>query len=259
MHCLYVDDMIHATTSEELRHQFISEYTRDFNITLEEMMSSFLGMEIEQGLKGINVHLDTYVQETIDDYRTHFKRLLKSKGKMVPMQPGVVLDGRDCQEMPDPCDQKIYRSLVAKLQFASTWVRCDTAFATSQLAQFYASAGPSHWAALHQLFCYLAGNPSFKLHYSRCCASGLDGFANSDCGNSECRRSRASTGLLTRYNKGMIYWRSKMQKTVPISKAEAEYCAASEMAIQVVYLRCLLANMGFPEEPNTPVYGDNTA
>ncbi len=50
-----------------------------------------------------------------------------------------------------------------------------------------------------------------------------------------------------------------MQKTVSISTAEAEYCAASEMAIEVLFLRCLLANMGFPEEPNTPVYEDNTA
>jgi hypothetical protein len=31
------------------------------------------------------------------------------------------------------------------------------------------------------------------------------------------------------------------------------------MAIGVLYLRNLLASMGFPEEPNTPVYKDNTA
>jgi hypothetical protein len=85
----------------------------------------------------------------------------------------------------------------------------------------------------------------------------LDGFADADWGNSESRRS--TTGMLARYNKGLIYWRSKMQKTVSISTAEAEYYAASEMAIEVLYLRNLLANMGFPEEPNTPVYEDNTA
>ena len=46
MHRLFVDDMIHAATSNELRDQFIREYRADFDITLEDVMSSFLGMEI---------------------------------------------------------------------------------------------------------------------------------------------------------------------------------------------------------------------
>ena len=65
--------------------------------------------------------------------------------------------------------------------------------------------------------------------------------------------------MMARYNKGIICWRSKMQKTVSLSTAEAEYYAVSEMAIEILYLRNLLTNMGFPEHPNTPVYEDNTA
>ena len=113
MHGLCVDDMIHASTSEAIKQQFIHEYTRDFEITLEETLTSFLGLEIEQGSKGIDLHLDTYIKETITDYQSYFKTFLKPK--KVPMQPGVVLDGRDCPELPDPRLQKIYRSIVAKL------------------------------------------------------------------------------------------------------------------------------------------------
>ena len=50
-----------------------------------------------------------------------------------------------------------------------------------------------------------------------------------------------------------------MQKTVSLLNAEAEYYLASEMAIEVLYLRNLLENMGFLQEPDTPVYEDNTA
>jgi hypothetical protein len=53
--------------------------------------------------------------------------------------------------------------------------------------------------------------------------------------------------------------RSKMQKTVALSTAEAEYYSASELAIEILYLGNLLANMGFPEGLDTPVYEDNTA
>ena len=106
---------------------------------------------------------------------------------------------------------------------------------------------------------YLEGFPSFKLTYRRRTRidDGLSGFADSDWGNSSSRRS--TSGNLCLYNRSSILWRSKLQKTTALSTAEAEYYAASEMAIEVIYLRNLLSNMGFPEEPNTPVYEDNTA
>ena len=44
---------------------------------------------------------------------------------------------------------------------------------------------------------------------------------------------------------------------MPYLAAEAEYYSASETAIEVLYLRNLLANMGFEQAPDTPVYEDN--
>ena len=52
IHGLYVDDMIHASTSDVLKQEFIREYSRDFDITLTENLTSFLGLEIEQGPEG---------------------------------------------------------------------------------------------------------------------------------------------------------------------------------------------------------------
>ena len=52
----------------------------------------------------------------------------------------------------------------------------------------------------------------------------MDGYADADWGNSETCRS--TTRMMARYNKGIIYWKSKMQKTVSLSTAEAEYSAA---------------------------------
>ena len=48
-----------------------------------------------------------------------------------------------------------------------------------------------------------------------------------------------------------------MQKTVSLSTAEAEYYAESEMAIEIIYLRNLLENMGFMQAFDTPVCEDN--
>jgi hypothetical protein len=61
------------------------------------------------------------------------------------------------------------------------------------------------------------------------------------------------------YNRCPVLWRSKMQKSVALSSAEAEYYSASEMAIEIIYLRTLLANMQLRQSDHTPVFEDNTA
>ena len=82
-------------------------------------------MEIKQGPVGIDINLDTIIQETIKENQKYVKTALKPK--KVPMQPGVMLDSLDCPEVPDPMEQKIYRKITAKLQFVSTWVIGATA------------------------------------------------------------------------------------------------------------------------------------
>ncbi len=136
-------------------------------------------------------------------------------------------------------------------------MRCDITYTVSQLERFCASAGPTHWAALHHLMGYLEANPSFKLSYREHGKSGLEGFADSDWGNSVSHSSTA--GLMARYNKCIMQWRSKLQKPISFSRAEAEYFAASKMAIKIIYLSNLLKSMGFPQDSDTLVYEDNTA
>jgi len=179
--------------------------------------------------------------------------------KLTPMQPGNVLQPEDSPLVPDKKRQAIYRSMVARLQYAATWVRFDISFAVAQLARFCASAGPSHWAALHHVMEYLTKHPSLKLEYHKRPSkpTGLDGYCDSDWGNSSSRRS--TTGILFRYNGAPILWRSKLQKTIALSTAEAEYYAASIGAVEAIYLRSLLTNMGFPPDGCTPLYEDNNA
>jgi hypothetical protein len=224
-------------------------------------MTSFLGTEVEQDKSSIRLHLDNRIhwQDTLSEYKAAIKKFVKQKQEPIMMQPGIVLEHYLCPETPYPREQKVYSSFVAKLQFAASWTRCDIAFTAPQLVRFCASAGASQWAALHHVMGYLEANPSFKLTYSRGVTSGLDNlkFADSDWENRV--SSRSTTGLMTRFNETIVLWRSKMQKTVALSTAEAEYYAASEMAIKVIYLRNLLENMASPQAPDTPVYEDNTA
>jgi len=255
IHGVFVDDFATIPTSQRLKEEFETLYARDFEVTGGGAMTSFLGLEVEQDPNGIGLHLDTYVDELIEEFRRIQTKYIKPK--MVPMAPGLLLDNSDCPEMPDPVRQKQYRSMIAKVQFAAYWIRFDISYTASQLARFCASAGPSHWAALTHLIGYLIHRPSFKIEYKCDAVGGLDGYADSDWANSVSRKS--TSGLLARYNQTPILWRSKMQKTVALSTAEAEYYSASEMAVETIYLRGLLSNMRLPEDDDTPIYEDNAA
>ena len=78
------------------------------DITKEGIMSTFPGMKVEQTKDSMKLHLNTYVQQTLDEYKLIIKKFLKPTN--VPMQPGVLLEHQDCPETPDPRERKVYCS-----------------------------------------------------------------------------------------------------------------------------------------------------
>ncbi len=78
----------------------------------------------------------------------------------------------------------------------------------------------------HHLMEYLSNRSSFKITYRRGLklVDLLSGHADADWGNSSSRRSTSGMDML--YNKSPIMWKSKMQKTITLSTAEAEFYSA---------------------------------
>ena len=98
--------MMHVPTCDKLRDEFLKLYQRDFEITGGGLMETFLGTEVEQPGKVIRLHLDTYIQEVLTEYKEHIKKALCPK--RVPMTPGNILTNEDCPITPDPRKQKYY-------------------------------------------------------------------------------------------------------------------------------------------------------
>ena len=90
-------------------------------------MDSFIGLQVEQSDTSIRLHLDYYIADVLKEYQQFEPK--KLRGKQAPTQPGLMLTKEDAPVVPDPKKQFIYRSLVAKLQFAATWVRYDISYA----------------------------------------------------------------------------------------------------------------------------------
>ena len=58
IHGLFVDDMMHVPSCDKLRDESLTLYQKDFEITGGGFMDTFLGMEVEQPVKVIKLHLD---------------------------------------------------------------------------------------------------------------------------------------------------------------------------------------------------------
>jgi hypothetical protein len=204
--------------------------------------------------------MDHYVESVLKEYKS-FVMNKKLRPKMLPVQPNYQLPQEDpkteAEGDKDP-RKTFFRSFVMKLQYVATWVRFDISFTASQLASHVGNPGAAHWAALHHLMEYLENYPSFKLVYRRGLRTGkeLDAYADSDWGTDVVTRKSIS-GQIARYNNTPISWRSKKQQSVALSSAE--YMAISDFAKEIIYLRGLLRNMGFPRDGPTTVYEDNTA
>ena len=141
--------------------------------------------------------------------------------------------------------------------------------------------GDSHMIAAYKVLQYLSATPTFGLKYSKkgdvftdCSYKSvasvmsksylqssrniLYGFVDADwAGDHDTFKS--TSGYIFLLNGSAISWKSKRQPTIALSTAEAEYMAASRASQEVVYLRRLLNNLGFPQMNPTIVYEDNEA
>jgi hypothetical protein len=63
--------MMHISSCDKLRAEFMMKYATDFKITGGGLMKTLLGMEVEQGDAGINLHLDHYVQTVLTEYKDY--------------------------------------------------------------------------------------------------------------------------------------------------------------------------------------------
>ena len=111
IHSLFVDDMMHIYTSDEMKDECLALYKKDFENTCGGKMETFLGMAVEQKGMSIKIHLDNYIQDVLTEYSAYIKRSLRPK--KVPISPGVVFKAEDIPESPYPA--RVSRSNIVHL------------------------------------------------------------------------------------------------------------------------------------------------
>ena len=154
-------------------------------------------------------------------------------------------------------ESTLYRRLVGSLIYLTT-TRPDISYAVHQVNQFMSSPRHLHLAAVCCIIRYLRGSPSRGLFFPTDTSLQLLAYSDADwAGCPDTRRS--TTGWCMFLGDALISWRCKKQDRVSKSSIEAEYRAMSTACSEIVWLRGLLEELGFPQTTSTPLHADNTS
>ncbi|GKE96748.1 hypothetical protein Tco_1581603 [Tanacetum coccineum] len=136
-----------------------------------------------------------------------------------------------------------YASAVGSIMYAVRCTRPDVAFAQN-----------FHWVAVKHILKYLrntkdmflvyGGNPDTELEVTGFCD------ASWQCDKDD---MKSQTGYVFVVNRGAIDWKSKKQTTIAMHATQSEYMAASEAAMEAVWIRKFVGDLGVMPSINKPI------
>ena len=170
----------------------------------------------------------------------------------------TLLDPADSPEVGSPeydamaPRREAYMAIVGGLLWLANMSRPDLAYAASQLSRFMTNPGATHFHAAVRALIYLRGSKDRVLHFAPNPKMSFVTFVDS---NWEAKYS--CSGALFFFYGCPIQWFSKMQRSVSLSSAEAEYFGAMLTAKDLIFIRDLITDLGILLNGPSIVYSDS--
>ena len=249
---VYVDDIIITGNDSGLISKLQNMSHSTFQMKDLGHLTYFLGLEVHEVHSrdhGLFLNQHKYIQNLI--------KLVGLKDATVvdtPMEVNVKYRKDEGDLFPDPF---LYRQLVGSLIYL-TITRPDISYVVHIVSKFMHSPRHLHLAALRRISWYLIGSPTRGLLFPTKSALHLTAYSDADwAGCPDTRKS--TTGWCVFRRDALTSWKCKKQVCVSRSSTEAEYRAMSLACSEIVWLRGLLFELGFPSTNPTPLHGDNTS
>jgi hypothetical protein len=209
---IYVDDIIFGVSSHSLVSSFQEMMENEFQMSMMEELTFFLGIQVKQTKHGTFVHQVKYTKDLMKKFN-----MAELKPVSTPMSTGMLL-GPD--EDGEAVDQREYKSMIGSLLYV-TVTRPYIQFVVCLCARFQVSPRSLHWTVVQQIFRYLKHTLEFVIWYSASSSLDLVGFSDADFAGCEIyRKSTFATCHFLRSS--LICWSSRKQSSVAQSTTKAE-------------------------------------
>ncbi|CAO2841169.1 unnamed protein product [Amaranthus hypochondriacus] len=242
---IYVDDMIITGNDEQEIQALKRKLFAEFEMKDLGLLKYFLG----RSKKGIFICQRKYVLDLLAEVG-----MLDCKPAETPI---VVNHGLRIVEGEAAANREQYQKLVGKLIYLSH-TRPDIAYAVGIVSRFMHRPQVQHMEAVLRILRYLKGTPGKGIVFWRNGHLRLQAYTDADwAGDRDDRKS--TSGYFTLVGGNLVTWKSKKQKVVALSSAEAEFRGIAKGVTEVLWLRKLLTELGFKPERSCELNCDNQA
>jgi Reverse transcriptase (RNA-dependent DNA polymerase) len=237
---VYVDDFL-LITSTSLEHEIESikqEIAKLYTIKDLGKAEYFLGIHFQYSPGSIKLSQTAYIQKLLDRFNmTNCKSILSPMPFKANYSEKRLATAAETLAMINvPC-----REAIGALMFLSVRTRPEIAVAVGSLATHVQQSLPLHWSGVKRILRYLHGTANDGLVFNKVPDHEftLAIYADSDWAtNPEDRRSRS--GSVCQLGDNTVWWKSRKQNSVAVSRCESEYMALLESAKDALWLRNLL-------------------
>ena len=191
----------------------------------------------------------TYLPKPLAEYRTY--SLPSSKDILASYERAV--DGKGTDVCPKLA--KSYPSKVGAMIYAPACSRLDAAFTVNMCARCLAFPTAEMDAHADRCIAYMAQHADYGLTFDAGMPNASRLVAYSD---SSWDVTHSTTGFGLMYGGAAVEYCSKRQVSISVSSTEAEIMAASTCALEILYYRGLLSEMGVDVSEPTILYVDNS-
>ena len=115
-----------------------------------------------------------------------------------------------------------------------------------------------HWHAALRVLAYLKHAPGRELLYQHHGHLRIEGYSDSSYAGDR-GDQKSTSGFCILVGGNLVTWRSQKQRVVSLSSAEAEYRGMTHTSSEMLWVRSLLQEHGFPVQEAMPMYCDNQA
>ncbi|CAI7829620.1 unnamed protein product [Closterium sp. NIES-54] len=262
---VYVDDILIFSPSSDLVKEVMLKLQNKFKCKALGDVSFYLGLHIERDVEKrcMRVHQRKYLEALAANFG-------QNEGHVAtPFPSGFKCVKGPEEESVGEEERRRFHSLVGSLMYAEVNTQPDVEFATGQLARVVQCPNKEQVAAGMRVAKYLGQTPTVGLQYSAAAQrrqKGADGVepgrlfltAFSDASYaSEPEDMTSVGGFISCVGGGPTAWESKKQVDQALSSVESEYMALFRAVREIVWQRCLLAELGEEQQGPTPLYGDS--
>ena len=255
--CLWVDDNIIAYTHDHMLAHFKQTLEGTFEYRDEGEWNTILGMNIKHDrVKGVlTLSHESYLKRMFAQLK-----LESLQERSVPLKPGTRWSRSDCPVIVDAELCTKYRKLLGSIGHCARWTHPECALAVSVASQFQSNPAQCQYAMLLEVAGYLKGQQDMCITMKRNTAVGakmnLIGFSDSDyAADIDTRRSRS--GLAWYFGGNLIMNQSKLQPSVTLSTAEAEFCALTMNVTFAIWAMQWLVELELEVNKPIKLYSDS--